>query len=224
MASGTALVSRLAYAEVLARRDTVPSLTRAAQLVHFASSSAYFERLTELDPEHSLPWLDAQLQANPRQTSARIARGLEEERTGSLASAESDLRQAAFFDRQYLPAWTLANFYFRRNRRADFWLWARRAADLTYDDYRPLLALAHAVEPDSQTAVRNLGASEKLLFADLDYLIQQNRLADAQQVARLLLPRKSPSAAPHLLALADRQLHAGRIQDALELTNAVRER
>ena len=131
-------------------------------------------------------------------------------------------------DRQYLPAWTLANFYFRRQTsgqlRDQFWIWARRAAALTYDDFRPLLALAHAVEPDPRAALANLKGGDLLLRADLDYLAEQGRFDDAQQVARLLLERPAApgvSDAPRLLELAERQIRAGNAGYALELWNAI---
>lgn len=231
MAGGIALAGRLACAEILARRDTVSALVRAAELDRLAPVPAYFERLADLDPDRAHRWLDAALQANPRNTSARIARGLAEERSGSVPQAERDLLQAAFLDRQYLPAWTLAGFYFRQdryfrpNRRAQFWTWARRAAALTYDDYRPLLALAHAIEPDPRAAIENLGGSEnvsdRLISADLDYLAQESRLADSQEIAHLLIARKNPADKPRVLALAELQIQAGRARDALELWNAV---
>jgi len=109
--------------------------------------------------------------------------------------------------------------------REQFWIWARRAAVLTYDDFRPLLALAHAVEPDPCVALLKLGGSKALLRADLDYLAAQERFNDAQKIARMLLARSSPhdvfSDAPRLLELADRQIRARNAAYALELWNAV---
>lgn len=221
MTCGLTLAGRLAYAETLARRNTILFLLRAAQLDHFATPAPYFERLAELDPDSAALWLDAALQANPRSTSARISKAFAAEHAGHFDAAERDLLQAATHDRQYLPAWTLANFYFRRDNSIGFWLWAHRAASLTYDDFRPLLALAHSLELDPREVISRLGGGTPLLHADLDYLTQQGRLDQAQQIARLLLERKSPGDASRLLALADRQIRAGHARDALELWNDV---
>jgi tetratricopeptide (TPR) repeat protein len=221
MGGGILLSARQAYAELISRQDTVSALVRATHLDRFAPPAAYFLRLADLDPDHATDWLDAALQANPRLASAWIAKGLAAERNGDFQPAERDLLQAASIDHRYLPAWTLTNFYFRRNRHADFWVWARRGAALTYDDFRPLLALAHAVEPDPRAVIENLGNGKKLLQADLDYLAQHNRLDDAQQIARLLVQREPAVARPRLIALAELQIRAGRARDALELWNAV---
>ena len=221
MAGGIALTARLACAEILARRDTAPALVRAAGLDRLAPPPAYFERLAELEPEDAQHWLDSALAANSRDTSARIALGLAEEHNGAIAQAERDLLVAASFDHQYLPAWTLTGFYFRQNRRPEFWAWGRRTAALNYDDLRPLLALAHAAEPDPRGAIQNLGGSDQLIFADLDYLAQKRRLEDVQEIARLLIARHDPADKPRLLALAELQIQAGRAPDAVELWNSV---
>jgi hypothetical protein len=131
------------------------------------------------------------------------------------------LLQAAYLDHQLLPAWTLANFYFRQNRQEDFWNWGARAAALTYDDYRPLLQLADRLEPDADVLLRQLEAPPGLTRAYLDFLIGQQRLEAAQQAARFLLRSNDPSDRKRILSLADRQLAAGRPADAAELRNAV---
>jgi Tfp pilus assembly protein PilF len=68
--------------------------------------------------------------ARPRSSSAWIDTGLAAEEAGDYAGAERSLLEAARIDRQHLPAWSLANFYFRRGDPASFWPWARRAAAL----------------------------------------------------------------------------------------------
>ncbi len=129
-------------------------------------------------------------------------------------------------DRQYLPAWTLANFYFRRHDGGSFWPWARRSAELAApefaaSDLRPLLQLANALEPDALTVLHELGAGPRLVRADLDYLIDAGRLDAAQPVARLLLAHGSPADRPRLVEMADRQIRAGNAADALELWHEV---
>src|SRR5262245_6924000 len=85
------------------------------------------------------------VEQNPRFSGGWIRLGLESERAEKMEQAEEELLRAARIDRRFLPAWTLANFYFRRDNRSEFWKWAHRAAALTYDDYRPLLRLCDAI-------------------------------------------------------------------------------
>ncbi len=210
------LAAYLAYAEALFRRDTPAAIRRALWLDHAAPPAQYFERLGE-----DASSLHGALQANPRLSSAWIALGLEAERQRRSGEAERDLLEAGRVDRQYLPSWTLANFYFRRGDGASFWPWARRAGSLAYDDLRPLLQLANAFEPDPLTALRELGANDRILRADLDYLTGAARFDAAQQVARLLMARKTPADLPRLVEVADRQIRAGNAAFALELWNGL---
>ena len=199
------LAARLAYAEALFRRGAAPDIQRALWLDRAAPPAHYFG---------SLP---VALLANPRLSSAWIALGLEAERQQRPGEAERLLLEAARVDHQYLPSWTLANFYFRQHNRTCFWPWARQAAYLNYDDLRPLLQLANALEPGALTALHELGGSDRLLRADLDYLTAAGRFDAAQQAARLLLARGFASDQPRLLEMTDRQIRAGNAAYALEL-------
>ena len=174
-----------------ALRSTTPSPTwsRAADLARFESS-----------PEE----LHAAVGLNPRLSSAWIQLGLDAEAEGNLPEAETDLLRAASVDRLYVPAWTLANFYFRRGDAAKFWPWAKRAADLTYDDYRPLLRLADALETSPPRVATRLGGGAPLLRAYLDILINAHRLDSAREVAGLLAARHDPVDRERLAAFAER--------------------
>jgi tetratricopeptide (TPR) repeat protein len=192
------LTVRMAVAEAEFRRSPesawhTPFWIRAENLARFDSS-----------PDE----LRAALNLNPRLSSAWIDLGLNAEADGDLPDAEADLLQASLIDRQYLPAWTLANFYFRRGDRAKFWPWARRAAALTYDDYRPLLRMADALDTSPQEVATRLGGASPLLRAYLDVLIGAGRLDSAQEVAILLSARHDPYDRARLADFADRKLRA----------------
>ena len=150
----------------------------------------------------------AALRLNPRLSSAWIQMGLDAEADGNLAEAEIELLRAARVDRQYIPAWTLANFYFRRDDAANFWPWARKAAAMTFDDYRPLLRLADVLEPSPLEVATRLGGSPPLLRAYMDVLIGAGRLYAAQEIAALLASHHASSDAARLDDLADRRRRA----------------
>lgn len=86
----------------------------------------------------TLSWLPL---AQGKSSNDWIAEGLALEKSGDISSAETALLTAVEQDRRFLPAWTLANFYFRRGRDRDFMEWSRRASVMQYDDARPLLRL-----------------------------------------------------------------------------------
>lgn len=145
---------------------------------------------------------------NPRLAMAWIQLGLDDEAEGNLAAAEIELLRAARVDRQYIPAWTLTNFYFRRGDAVNFWPWARKAAARTFDDYRPLLRLADAMEPSPSEVASRLGGTPPLLRAYMDLLIGARRLGAAEEIAALLATHQDPSDAARLADLADRRRRA----------------
>lgn len=188
------LTIRLAVAEVDLRKNPQlalrsPFWLRAGNLVRYNSSPGQLRVAVRL---------------NPRLASAWIYLGLDAEAGGDLPEAEQDLLRAARVDRQYVPAWTLANFYFRRGDAVKFWPWAARAASLTFDDYRPLLRLADALETSPQEVATRLAGGAPLLRAYLDLLIGEGRLDAAQEIAGLLARRRDPADRARLADLAGR--------------------
>ena len=190
--SALLLVIRLAVAEAEFRLDPEHALNSRYWL-SAASLASY---------ESSSDELRAAVSLNPRLSSAWIRLGLDAEADGNLPEAETDLLRAASVDRLYVPAWTLANFYFRRGDAAEFWPWAKRAAALTYDDYRPLLRLADTLETSPPLVATRLGGGAPLLRAYLDLLLGAGRLDSAQEIAGLLAARHDPADRDRMAALA----------------------
>ena len=215
------LTARLAIAECVFERDTVDAVRWAARDAHAA---AYYQRWADLEPARAGEALREALKANPRASAAWIELGLMAEHFGDWPEATRDLAQAAQADRQYLPAWTLANYSFRRGDAAGFWSAAARAATLAYDDLRPLLDLCDRMEPDPGIALARLarlGNSARLERSYLDLLIGKNHLEAAQDVARLMLARPSAENTRRLTDFTERLITAGRGTPALEIWNGL---
>jgi len=71
------------------------------------------------------------------------------EADGKADRAEQCLLRAAEADRQYLPRWTLANFYFRHKDTEKFWAWAKSSAEMVYGEAAsPLFRLCGQVAED----------------------------------------------------------------------------
>jgi tetratricopeptide (TPR) repeat protein len=211
----------LGAAEALARQDTARAIQQAIAIqsgpwtLHAGPAESHLERLAELDPAGPVPALRAAVQMHPRLSWAWIALGLEAEHAGDLAAAEAALVQAARWDHQYLPAWTLANYYFRRGNREAFWPWARQAASRTYDDFRPLLRLCDALEPDPVLVLDRLNAGSltsrhRMAGAYLDLLMAAARWSAAEQVAGSLDAAHDAQDRRRVADLARRELQAGR--------------
>jgi len=211
-----ASVARLGYAGYLSRSDSPPDLARAARLVR---SAEYAQRLAELDPDHARPALEQAIAWSPQSSAARIALGLDEERCGNFAAAERDLLDAADFDRQYLPAWTLANFYFRCGKRDRFLRWARRAGELCPGDPQPLLILCDRIAPGNATAL--VPPRKSFTRAYLDLLIAESRWQDASRLARELAGDGNSDDARRLAALTTRLIGARQFDQAIEVWHSL---
>jgi tetratricopeptide (TPR) repeat protein len=208
---------RLAVAETAFREDTPQAVKRAVAIQGGTPSAEFEEHLAELDVADARGSLERAVAMNSRSSGAWMSLGILEDSAGDPASAERFLLKAARVDRQYLPAWTLTNFYFRRGNRELFWEWANRAAALTYDEFPPLLSLCDQFEPDPARMLAHLGDVRRLRPPYLAFLISENRLDAAQQVARAMSEDRAND--PYLINLADRQLGAGNIDAAIELWN-----
>jgi hypothetical protein len=207
-----ALAARLAIAGYRFDLDSAVAVERAADAVE---SGEYAERLAEIDPDRAQGALEKAIRWNPRSSAARIALGLEEERARDFDGAARELLRAAEIDHQYLPAWTLANFYFRRGDREAFKIWARRAAELVPGDVEPLMELCDRIDDGNGLAV--LPQEPKFERAYLDLLIREKRLNDAGRVARRLALRRDGEDVRRLSAFITRLIDAGLDAEAIAL-------
>lgn len=152
-------------------------------------------------------------QVQPRETSVSIQLALQAEKEGDIGVAERLLLQAAALDHQFLPAWTLTNFYFRRGNLEGFWTWAARSAYLTPHDPRPIVRLAARLESDPAEIAEKLGRRPPVLRGQLDELIGAGRLDAAMTVARILEENRDPAdtrrlSSLKLLIAASRRKHS----------------
>ena len=115
---------RLAIAESVWRIESAASARWSLKV----GNASYYEGLAEREPALAGSALRAAVSVNPRDSAAWIALGLEAERAGDMDQAARCLLEAEKVDRQYLPAWSSANFFFRREDGVQFWRAAARAA------------------------------------------------------------------------------------------------
>src|ERR1017187_9744674 len=139
-AAASAWCVRLACADYWFRQQTVQGTEKALEFT--PGQAEYYVRLALLDPDEksrtAMEALKRAVALNPSDARSWVELGLRYEGEGNPALAELCLLRAAEEDRQYLPRWTLANYYFRENRVDRFWYWAKEAAAMTYGDPTPL--------------------------------------------------------------------------------------
>ncbi len=208
------------------RQETVASTWKAVELT--PDQAPYWVRLALLvyddDPVRSARGFERAVAVNPRDARSWIELGLRLEADGEMAAAERSLLRAAAVDKQYLPRWTLANYYFRRGNTERFWFWARRANGMAYADLSPLFRLCWMVTKDGKAIEQQLGLSRPDLHASyLSFVIDNNRVDSIAPAARRLLASRREEDRPILLAACERLLDVREVTGALEIWNSLAE-
>jgi hypothetical protein len=168
---------RVARADAAFRQGTPHEIARAIELM--PENGEYLAALAlqaEYSGQDSTPLLEEITRLNPRASAPRIRLGLAAELRGNAKQAEQWLQEAYSVDRQFETRWALANFYFRQDRRDEFWIWIRSALEMSYGDRVAAFDLCWQASGDSKD-----GASEIL-----DRAIPDRREVVASYLAYLL--------------------------------------
>jgi tetratricopeptide (TPR) repeat protein len=182
---------KLARAGYLFRLNTPESVRAAIRLE--PDSWEYYMRLALIDDARAQQLLETAISLDPYNAQANIELGLRLEGAGDYRNAEKLLLDAFAIDRTYLPRWTLANFYLRRNNLPAFWAWARTAAEMPSDNMEPLFELCWRVSPEpSEIERRILNNNPDLIRQYLDFLLGKNQLPAAADVAHRLIQVGNP--------------------------------
>jgi tetratricopeptide (TPR) repeat protein len=197
---------RFAVADLLARRNQ-PDSTRMAMRwmpVNGAYPAQLADEIYALDPASAKSLLQRAVKLNRYDAASWIQLGLLSEAGNDLPGAEEALLQAASVDATFLPGWSLANFYFRRENSARFWYWAQKAAQMDPDDATPLFRLAWYVSPNAGEIASRLEIKRPLIAVQLvNFLMAQGDAKAVTEAASRLLAANSESNTQTLLGVCD---------------------
>ncbi len=214
---------RLAFADYWFRQQTVQGIERA--LAWTPGQADCYVRLAFLTSGENRPSTTHALQRavvlNPSDARSWIELGLRYEEDGNRLLAEQCLLRAAEEDRQYLPRWTLTNYYFRETATDRFWFWAEKAAGMAYGDVSPLFRLCGQVAEDGALIDRLNIQRPDVRAAYLSYLLSRNRLDLIGPASRHLLQGARAADVPLLLATCDRLIESRNAAGALEIWNGL---
>lgn len=218
--------ARVGYADHIFLKDSPEMVSRAARLI--PGNARYHARLAdflELSGKDPVPELETAVALNPRYSSALIRLGLHAERKIDFERAERYLLDAARMDSQFVPAWTLANYYFRRGDPERFWSWTRRALLMPSGDLSPLFRLCWNFSQDATAILERAIPNEAGIRSQyLQFLLAENRLDAAGPVAQQMVgdgSHRNLSDARVLLVYCDRLLDNRRVSEALSLWNSL---
>lgn len=209
---------RLALADAAFRKRTPRSVARALEILPDHAGYLLFRaQQMDYDGENSSALLERAARVNPLSSAPRIRLGLAAEARGDFSGAEKWLLDAARVDRQFEPRWTLANFYFRRERPAEFWKWMRAALEVSYGDRRLAFGLCWRMTQNAEEVLAQaIPDQREVLAAYLYYVMDQQR--DAVGAAALKLAQlHDGSDVPELETACDLLIDAGKFAEARAL-------
>jgi hypothetical protein len=201
---------RLAQADALFRKQTPEPVAAAVDAMPWNTGYLALRALQiDYDGQDSTPLLERIARLNPLASAPRIRLGLAAEIRGDLSTAEKWLLDAAQVDRQFEPRWTLANYYFRRQNRNEFWRWMRLALEVSYGDRTPAFDLCWRMTGDAQEILsRSIPERHDVIAAYLAYLLSTHRWAAALPVSLQLAATADYRYFDVLLAACDAFLDA----------------
>jgi len=216
---------RLGWADYWFRKETLAGTQKALAIT--PGQAAYYYRLALLasddHPARAVEALQRAVALNPADAQSWIDLGLQYEAGGDTARAEQCLVRAVEEDAQYLPRWTLANYYFRRNDPPRFWFWAKRAAAMAYGDPLPLFRLCGQMEEDGKLIDRLAIRNPSVRASYVSYLVGQDRIDLVGPPSQRVLEGNRQDDTPLLLAVCDRLLDRSRVDEALGIWNRLAE-
>jgi tetratricopeptide (TPR) repeat protein len=214
---------RVAVADYYGSSGTVEGAERA--IAWTPDQSLNYVRLSILtadtDRARAKQALERAVAWNPTDARSWIDLALRWELEGDLPRAERCLLHAADVDSQYLPRWSLANFYYRRNDKDRFWLWAKKASEMLYSDPAPLFRLCDDIADGGNLLDRLDMHTPDLRASYLNYVVAKGRKELIYPVALHLLPDHRPADVPILLSACDHLLRLDRVDDAVAVWNSL---
>ena len=203
----------LARADYLFQKDTEESVRSAIRLV--PDGWKYYMRLAQFDRGHARELLLTALRLNRYDAQADIELGLQYEAEEDYGRAEKQLLEAYEVDHTYLPRWSLANYYFRRDNMPAFWAWARSAAEMPSDDVGPLFELCWRVSPDPEKiSAAILNDKPELVRQYIGFLLAKDQPGAVANVAPRLVRSGDPETDSALLFAVVNRLVAVNDADA----------
>lgn len=214
---------RLAYADHLASSVRTADVAEAARVAPL--NAAYWLRWADVAAAAAEPASEAltrAAQVSRYDSGIWIRLGIDAEKREDYANAERCFLRSAAIDRTYLPCWTLANYYLRRNDPEHFWPWVKRALERSYGDPTPLFQFCWIMSQDAPVILdRGIPERRPILRRYLAFLLANGRLDAAVTISQRLQKEAGPEDRETLLGYTDRMLRDRHWAPAISAWNAL---
>ena len=209
---------RLATADAAFRRQTPEGVARALEILPDRASYLLLRALQmDYDGVDSTALLERAASVNPLSSTPRIRLGLAAETRGDFQKAEAWLLDAAGVDHQFEPRWTLANFYFRRQRWDEFWKWMRAALENSYGDRRLAFDLCWRATQDADEVLRRAIPDQHDVLATYLYYVMDRHREAVGPVAIKLAALGNVADGALLESACDVLIDSGKVAEARKL-------
>jgi tetratricopeptide (TPR) repeat protein len=214
---GIRVTLRLALAERCSHADTVTALQAALEMT--PGNADHHARIATLDSSADAE-LRAALSLNPRDPSWWIMQSVRQEEEGDLAAAEKSLQRANTVSNYYTPRWSLAAFYYRQGKKAEFIRWARSALSVGHGQPESLFQMAQRLDVPSEQILSDIVPQvPERVESYLRFLLQQGKVDQQHAAAVQLIRIGSKDNRNPVLETCEHLFIAGRIDQALDLWN-----
>lgn len=208
---------RFAIADYRSKSDSILERERATRLA--PGNSWYWTSLATMQQQHGLdaiPAFRAAVEVSPRNWKAWMDLGLQEEINGNYAAAERDLLHATEVSREYIPRWTMANYYFRRNDPERFWPWARKSLELSSGELQAIFRMCWTLNRGEDPQIHNvIPERPAVLDQYLGWLTNESKFEAASKV----VDRLPKEITPNVRYLWDHEIDAGNFGAAASVWN-----
>jgi hypothetical protein len=223
----------IARAESLFRQSSPSSVSAAVRLVPY--NSRYLVGMASLQPEHSSELVQKAVLLNPFDVRSWVQLGLDAEfQRQDLASAEKYYLHATEVNRMFYVRSNMANFYYRYQRREEFFHWVSLALGMAYADPSFFFTQIWDASNNGRFNQRLIGDRVPILRAYSDFLIKTKRFDEAEaalvssvqrmaveRLSRAVLPpvpyTRDPLARAFMGNALDQMLAAGRLGSATRM-------
>ncbi|MDQ2713044.1 MAG: hypothetical protein M3Y24_12590 [Acidobacteriota bacterium] len=178
----------LASANWLFRQDTAASVPAAAKLVPY--NSAYLARFAAWKSDEKIALLHRAVALNPFDFESLIQLGLNSEfQQRDASAAERYYLKAVEVNKMFLPKWTLTNFYFRLDRKAEFFRWASATLAITPYAPEPVFVQMWLMSQDAAEIAKAIPDRPRILLPYAWFLSNSHQYALIAPIVQRLIER-----------------------------------
>jgi hypothetical protein len=193
--AGACFSGLLGLGSYLFHKGDRQSVETAARLIPF--NPTYLARLSGYEPAKRTELLKRAAALDPFSTQVWLQLGFDAEfHHADFAGAEKYYLRSASVSHLFLPRWTLANYYFRRQDKPAFMHWAHAALEITPYTADPIFTEMWLLDPDHSRLDAELPDRPGILVQYLSFLMNARQFGSVPPIIERLVALVPAESAP----------------------------